>query len=102
MYTDIITYKLAQGTTKEHLLAVAADVYDSWMSHQDGFISWQINHSSEEKFVDVVVWKDKDSADKAQESMNKDLPGNHPWFMCYDFSSISASNVHQLQMWERK
>ena len=43
VYKDIISYRLAEGVSEEHLLKVAAEVLSGWMSKQAGFVKWEIH-----------------------------------------------------------
>ena len=47
MYKDIISYRLAEGVSEEHLLDVADEVLSGWMSKQAGFVKWEIHRNSE-------------------------------------------------------
>ena len=97
MYTDFIQYRLADGVTHEQLKKAAHDILDSWMKNQEGFLGWQINGlQTEGEYIDVVQWRSKEDAKKAEESMQKDLPIDNPWYACYDMSSISAKSGDEI------
>ncbi len=94
MYKDLITYKLADEITHEHLLEVAQKVRDSRMSKQDWCLWREITTDSDGEFHDIVTWNSKEDAEKA----NTDMPNaDHAqeWFACYDMSSIKSSGVTQ-------
>lgn len=95
MYTDFIQYKLAAGVNEAKLVEVAAVILESWMSQQEGFLSWQIHKISDTEFIDVVQWESKAAADKANENM-KDIPADSPWYSCYDMSTISSKNGEEV------
>jgi len=38
MYKDILSYELAEGVSKEHLMAIAKQIVEDWMKNQAGFI----------------------------------------------------------------
>ncbi len=94
MFTDVIEYSLAQGVTEEKLLHAAEDILALWMKKQDGFLGWEIGRR-EDGFVDFVHWEDKASMEKATIAM-KDIPKDHPWLGCYDFSTIKARKVERV------
>lgn len=98
MYTDIIEYKLADNVTKDHLLSTAKDIFDSWMSKQPGFISWQINTLSDGLFVDIVQWETESAAKDAEKSMQTDLEPEKSgaWFGCYNMESIQSRNTTEV------
>lgn len=92
MYKDIISYALADGVTKEHLLKVAEEVVNGWMKKQSGFIKWEINSDKEGAFVDLVFWESKEAAKLAEKEM-VNIPNASEWFGCYKQGSISSRNI---------
>lgn len=69
MYKDIISYKLAEGIREEHLLKVAKQIIDSWMSKQPGFIKWEIHSNNEGGYTDIVYWESKEAAKDSEKEM---------------------------------
>ena len=95
MYKDIISYKLAEGSTEERLLTVTKEVFDSWMKNQPGFIKWDINQNNEGGYTDIVWWKSKEDAKKAELDM-MNIPNAADWFACYEEGSINSKNLTQV------
>ena len=96
MYKDIITYELAEGITKEHLLEVAHDVIENWMKNLSGFISWEIHSSESGQYTDIVSWASKVDAKNAEVEMMK-IPNAGAWFSCYKEGSISSVAVKSIK-----
>jgi hypothetical protein len=96
MYKDIISYQLAEGIDQQHLLNVASDIIDSWMSKQAGFIRWDIHkNASDNSYTDIVYWEsEKDAKNSEKEMMN--IPNAGDWFACYKEGSITSQNLHQV------
>jgi hypothetical protein len=95
MYKDIIIYTLADGVTEEHLLRVASEITKSWMSKQEGFISWEIHSNNNGNYTDIVIWRDKDAA-RAAEAKMMNVPNSSAWFACYDKSTIKSKNLTRI------
>lgn len=98
MYKDIISYELAEGITQDQLLKIADDVLENWMKNQPGFIKWEINTNDADGFTDVVYWKSKEHAKKAELDMIN-IPNAGDWFGCYKEGSISSHNITLLKEW---
>jgi hypothetical protein len=96
MYKDIIHYQLAEGVSEKQLIQAAEKIINSWMKNQPGFVSWEITKSDQE-YIDIVTWKSKETAKKAEQSMQTDLPSDNPWYACYDFSTIKSNNTNQIK-----
>ncbi|MCE2504310.1 MAG: hypothetical protein J4G05_09685 [Chlorobi bacterium] len=95
MYKDIISYKLAENISEEHLLNVASDVLKYWMSTQSGFIKWEIHKNNDGGYTDIVYWESKDDAKKAEADM-VNIPNANDWYSCYEKGSISSINLNQV------
>jgi len=92
MYKDVISYELAEGKSKEHLLEVAKEVYSSWMKDQVGFIKWEIHSNKDGSLTDIVYWKSKEDADRSTADM-KNIPNAGDWYACYKEGSIQSKNL---------
>ena len=92
MYKDIISYELAENVTKEHLIHVAEKVVNNWMKKQAGFIKWEITENKDGSLTDIVYWKSKEDAKKAEQEM-VNIPNATEWFGCYKQGSISSKNL---------
>jgi hypothetical protein len=92
MYKDIISYELAAGITKEHLMAVAKKVVDNWMKNQAGFIKWEICENNDGGLTDVVFWESKEAAKNAEKEM-ANIPNAGDWFACYKSGTITSKNL---------
>ena len=99
MYKDVISYKLAKNISEEHLLDVASEVVRNWMSKQSGFIKWEIHKNTDESYTDIVHWKSKDDAKKAEVDM-ANIPNAKDWYACYDNSSISSKHITHISTFE--
>lgn len=99
MYKDIITYKLAEGISEEHLLKVSKIIIDSWMSKLEGFIKWEIHTNNGGTYTDIVSWESKEVADNANKEM-ANIPNAHEWYACYKKGSISSENVNLIAEFE--
>ena len=95
MYKDIISFKLAENISEEHLLNVAIDITKNWMSKQSGFIKWEIHKNNNGGYTDIVYWKSKDDAKKAEADM-VNIPNANDWYSCYEKGSISSNNLNQV------
>ncbi len=96
MYKDIISYKLADGISKEHLLEVAQNIIDNWMKNLPGFISWEIHNDEEGRYTDIVSWASKVEAKNAElEMMN--IPNAGEWFACYKEGSIQSKAMKSIK-----
>ena len=91
MYIDVIEYELADGITEAMLQVAAADILETWMKQQPGFISWDIN-KKESGYMDFVYWENKAAADAATQNMS-DIPPDHAWLACYKPNSISTTKL---------
>ncbi len=92
MYKNIINYELAEGITEEHLMKVAGQILSEWMKDLDGFIYWEINKNKDGGYTDIVSWKSKEAAMKANEEM-KNIPNSMDWYACYKMETIKSQNV---------
>lgn len=95
MYKDIISYKLAEGITKEHLLAVSSEVVQHWMRKQPGFVKWEIHRNKNGDYTDIVYWESKEAAQNAEKEMGN-IPNAKDWFACYEPGSINSINLTQI------
>ena len=96
MFKDIITYELNEGVDEAHLLEIAGQIIESWMSKQPGFIQWDINKNAiGEGYTDIVYWENRDAAGAAEKKMG-DIPNAIDWFSCYKEGSIGSQNLMQL------
>ena len=101
MYKDIITYELADGITEEHLKKVAIQILEEWMEKLPGFVSWELNKSGDDKYVDIVCWESKEAAMSANREM-ANIPNAGEWYACYKKESISAQNITTVAAFNSK
>jgi len=100
MFKDIITYELDDGIDEQHLLNVASEIIESWMSKQAGFIQWDIHKDANGegdvvKYTDIVYWETREAAQEAEQQMGS-IPNAADWFSCYKEGSIGSQNLKQL------
>ncbi len=95
MYKDIISYELAENTTIEQLLKIAKQIVNDWMKDQIGFIKWEIHSNSDGSYTDIVYWKSKEDAKKAEKEMVK-IPNASEWYACYKEGTITSKNLTLL------
>ena len=95
MYKDIISYKLAENITQEHLLKVAREVLENWMSRQPGFKKWEIHRNNDGGYSDIVYWESEGDAMNAQADM-VNIPNAADWYSCYEEGSISSMNLNHV------
>lgn len=95
MYKDIITYQLAEGITEAHLLKVAKQIINDWMSQLPGFKSWEICNEGEGMYTDIVHWESQEAAKNAEKEM-MNIPNAGEWFACYKEGSISSKNLNVI------
>ena len=96
MFKDIITYELDDGIDEQHLLKVASEIIESWMSKQAGFIQWDIHKDAiGEGYTDIVYWETREAAQEAEQQMGN-IPNAADWFTCYKEGSISSQNLKQI------
>lgn len=96
MYKDIITYKLANNVSQDHLLSVAKKVLNRWMTKQPGFIKWEICKTENGDYFDIVYWESKEDAKKAESNMNN-IENANEWFACYKKDSISSKGITTVE-----
>ncbi|MEQ8548663.1 MAG: hypothetical protein RIC03_12175 [Cyclobacteriaceae bacterium] len=92
MYKDIITYELAESTTKEQLIKIAKQIVNDWMKNQIGFVKWEIHVNSDGSYTDIVCWKSKEDAKTAEKEM-VNIPNASQWYGCYKEGSISSKSL---------
>lgn len=92
MYKDIITYELAENTSKEQLIKIAEQIVNDWMKNQDGFIKWEIHTNNDRSYTDIVSWKTEEEAKKATKEM-VNIPNATDWYNCYKEGTISSKNL---------
>ena len=95
MYKDIITYTLADHTTKEDLLKIAKQIVNDWMKKQPGFIKWEIHTNNNNSFTDIVYWESQEDAKNAEKEM-VNIPNVNEWYGCYKQGSISSKNLYLI------
>lgn len=95
MYKDVISYRLAEGVTEEHLLRVASRILKDWMSKQSGFIKWEIHKNDDASYTDIVYWESKDAAKKSEADM-VNVPNANDWYACYDQKSVTTKHLHKI------
>ena len=99
MYKDIITYQLADGITKDHLLNVAHHIIDDWMKSLPGFIKWEIHHDHEGNYTDIVYWESREAALNAENEM-ANIPNGEEWYACYKEGSIQGKKLITIGSFE--
>ncbi len=92
MYKDVINYKLAEWVTQEYLFKVAKEVYDTWMSTQQWFVSREIHTDEDGEYFDIVTRDSKASADTSNEDM-ANVPNADQRFACYEMTSINSKGI---------
>ena len=95
MFKDVISYKLAEDISEEHLLNVADGVLKNWMSKQSGFVRWEIHTNNNGGYTDIVYWESRDDAERAEADM-VNIPNANDWFSCYEQGSISTKRLNQV------
>lgn len=95
MYKDLLSYKLADGITEDHLIKVSQKIIESWMKNLEGFISWEINKNDEGGYTDIVCWKNKDLAKEAEKKMCE-IPNAEEWYNCYEKGSMKAVHLDSI------
>lgn len=96
MYKDVITYELAEGVSEDQLFQVGQRIVDEWMSHQKGFISWEITKDRDGNYMDIVEWESEADAQNSQKEM-ANIPNGHEWFSCYKEGTIKGQNLFGLK-----
>ena len=92
MYKDIISYELAEGVTKDHLLKISKQIVNDWMKKQSGFKKWEIHENKDGSYTDVVYWEDEASAKQSEKEMGN-IPNANEWYACYKEGSIRCINA---------
>ena len=92
MYKDIISYELAENTSKEQLIKIAKQIVNDWMKNQIGFIKWEIHTNSDGSYTDIVYWKSKQDAKEAEKEM-VNIPNASDWYACYKEGTISSKKL---------
>jgi len=98
MFTEILRYQLADGQDPAEFLKVCERIHTEWMQHVPGFIEWEINHLTDNSYVDMVAWESAEAANTAQAAMAKIEPElSKAWQGCYDMKSVSADRVSRVK-----
>ena len=92
MYKDLISYELAEGINKDHLMRIAKQIVNDWMKKLPGFVKWEIHELATGTFIDIVYWHSAEDA-KAAEKMMSDIPNGGDWFACYKPGTIKGQNL---------
>ena len=93
MHKNVISYKLAENISEEHLLNVAKDIVKNWMSKQSGFVRWEIHKNNDGVgYTDIVYWESENDAKRAETDM-ANIPNANDWYSCYEKDSISSKNL---------
>lgn len=95
MYKDLISYQLADNVSEEHLLDIAGNIVKNWMSNQPGFIQWEIHKNNDGGYTDIISWKSKEDAKKAEAAM-VNISNAGDWYACYKKESIASKNIHHI------
>lgn len=95
MYKDLISYELAENISEEHLIKIAKQIINSWMSKQKGFIKWEIHKTKENSYTDIVYWESEKDAKEAEKNM-VNIPDANEWYKCYKEGSISSKKLWKL------
>jgi len=96
MFKDIITYELDDGIDESHLLKIAGEIIENWMSKQPGFIQWDIHRDSiGDGYTDIIYWETREAAQEAEQQMGN-IPNAADWFSCYKEGTIGSQNLEQL------
>ncbi len=97
MFKDIITYELDDDIDETHLLEIAGEIIESWMSKQPGFIQWDIHKDTiGDGYTDIVYWETREAAQAAEQQMGN-IPNAVDWFSCYKEGSIGSQNLKQIK-----
>ena len=62
------------------------------MKNQSGFIKWEINTNSDGSYTDIVYWRSREDAVKAEKNMGS-IPNAGDWFACYKEGSMLSKNL---------
>ena len=100
MYKDLISYKLAEGISKEHLLNITSEIINTWMSKQPGFIKWEIHKNNEGNYTDIVYWESREDAKKSEADM-VNIPNANDWYSCYEKGTISSKNLDLISTFNK-
>ncbi len=95
MYKDFISYKLAEGISKEHLLKITTRIGKEWLKKQKGFVSWTINEEKDGSFIDLVCWQSKEHAKVAKKNM-QNIKKIEEWCHCYKKNRTQTKNVKEI------
>jgi len=95
MYTDLISYQLADGVSEEQLREVCERVYREWMRDLPGFVKWEIHRAMDGTFTDVVRWESREYAKASEEKMSE-VPNLKEWQACYDMESIKNKQLSRV------
>ena len=92
MYKDIISYELADDVEIDQLISIAKEIVDDWMKNQPGFLKWEIHSNEDGTYTDIVYWKSKEAAKKAELAM-VNIAQAADWFDCYKTDTITSKNL---------
>ena len=75
---ELVLFKFKAGTSEEKAIAAARSVNDFVLS-QKGFISRKFAKTDDGRFVDLVYWRDMESAQNASKAA-MEVPSNQAFF----------------------
>lgn len=76
---EMAPFTLAEGVTEKMLLDASSVLQEDFLSNQPGFIKRELLKRSHHEWLDVVYWKDAQSADEAVKN-STNSPVCHMYF----------------------
>jgi len=88
---EIVTFRVAENTTRDDFLA-AARATDAIVRAAPGFISRQLSCDSDGLWTDYILWHDLDAAKSAAETVTKH-PSFAPFGQAINMASVTMRHA---------
>lgn len=87
MIVELAPFKVASGVTREAVLEASALLQKDFLMLQPGFIKRELLQSGESEWLDLVYWRDHDSA---QQAMRKAMESP----VCHQYFQVMEGEDH--------
>lgn len=90
MILELVTFRLMDDVSEKRFSAAVRSV-DEFLAEQAGFLARQVMTAEDGGRVDLVWWKDLESAQEAARAI-REAPRAEPFLACLDPGSIRVSH----------
>lgn len=79
MIIELAPFKITAGTSEKSLLEASTALQREFLAQQSGFVKRELLRSGENEWLDIVYWRDHDSAHQAMQRA-MESPACHRYF----------------------